>query len=157
MCKQMPSLSWWMWWLLKDGGLVPGNVGTHLPYLQHLWPAELAPGCGPHYQRCCPVARAVGWYFQSCSKDRAVCWLISLLWVRLQNKFIIVSWEKVKYRSSHWHYLSSVMFGSQILDRMAQSQVIPFLNTSWILACDLVIRSSFLTTTEENKSLFFDP
>lgn len=84
--KYMLFLSWWMWSLIKEWALVPGDAGTHLPCSQHPWPAESALVYGPHCQRCCPVATAVGWYFQSCSKDQAVCWLISLLLVRLQNR-----------------------------------------------------------------------
>lgn len=78
---QRMSLGVWQW-------------GAHPPYLRHLWPAELVPVCGPRCQRCCPVATAVGWYFQFYSKDQAVCWLISSLLVRLQNRNLSLWVEK---------------------------------------------------------------
>ena len=53
--------------------------------------------------------------------------------------------------------MSSVMYGSQILDRMTQSQANTFPKYIMPLSYNLDIKLSFLTTIEEKKSLVFDP
>lgn len=144
---------------IKEWTLAPGNVGTHPPYSQHLWPAELAPVCGPRCPRCCPVATAVGWYFQSCSKHQAVYWSISLLLVRSQNRnFSLRVEERLNTDVLLDHTCQVLCLGLKCWrGRRRINQVLHFLGTSWILFCYLDITSSFLTTIEKNKSSFSNP